>query len=106
MLNLIRCVAICFVALFLSACTTTGEKRGYVVKTAFYEFACSQEPSETKLDPDALKIGAELLAKAITTHSVGGVVTNGGGHSSSPASVDDMVKVTKELIGDCKKFIE
>ena len=55
MLNLIRCVAICFVALFLSACTTIEAKRGFAVKTLGYEFTCAHEPSQTVIDGDVVK---------------------------------------------------
>ena len=55
MLNLIRCVAICFVALFLSACTTIEAKRGFAVKTFGYEFTCAHEPGQTVIDGDVVK---------------------------------------------------
>ena len=64
MLNLIRCVAICFVALFLSACTTIEAKRGFAVKTLGYEFTCAHEPSQTVIDGDVVKKLVEVAAGA------------------------------------------
>ena len=81
MLNLIRCVAICFVALFLSACTTTGEKRGFSVKTINYEFTCEHEPSETTISDEwlaALPSVAEALKSLIPLVTPTNVTSNNG----------------------------
>jgi len=56
----VRSISFCFCLIFLSGCSYTGEKRGFVYKTPLIEFACSHEPS--KID---IKIDKEDLAKII-----------------------------------------
>lgn len=91
-----RRIALCFCVIFLSGCSYTGEKRGFVYKTPLIEFACSHEPS--KID---IKIDKEDLAKII-----GAILKSRNRNTQVADRVERLAPEVKNLVQLCQQLIK